>query len=291
MKYVDRAGNIQGNEDMQDKFLKCLYSNAAGRFIISLFIHPFVSKVGGQLLSTKWSSKAVPSFCKNYHIDLSIYNKQEFDSYNDFFTRKLLEDKKEIDYHSNHLVSPCYSKLSVYPIAKNMSFKVKNTRYTLSRLLKSKKLAEKYEDGIVCIFRLTVDDYHRYMYIDDGYQTKERKIKGVFHTVNPIANDVYPIYKENTRAYSVLQSKNFGNVIMMEVGALLVGKIINHHCSCNVKRGEEKGYFEFGGSSIILIFQKDKVKIDKDIWNNSINGMETKVCMGEKIGEKFIINS
>lgn len=291
MKYIDRTGNVQGNEDMQDKFLKCLYSNVLGRFIISLLIHPCVSKVGGRLLSTKLSSKVVPSFCKSNHIDLSIYDRQKFNSYNDFFTRKLLEEKKEVDYNSNHLVSPCYSKLSVYPIAKNMSFKVKNTRYTLSRLLKSKKLAEKYEGGIACIFRLSVDDYHRYMYIDDGYQTKERKIKGVFHTVNPIANDMYPIYKENTRAYSILQSKNFGNVIMMEVGALLVGKIRNYHSCCNVKRGEEKGYFEFGGSSIILIFQKDKIKIDKDIWNNSINGMETKVCMGEKIGEKFIINS
>ncbi len=291
MKYIDRTGNVQGNEDMQDKFLKCLYSNVLGRFIISLLIHPCVSKLGGRLLSTKLSSKVVPSFCKNNHIDLSIYDRQKFNSYNDFFTRKLLEEKKEVDYNSNHLVSPCYSKLSVYPIAKNMSFKVKNTRYTLSRLLKSKKLAEKYEGGIACIFRLSVDDYHRYMYIDDGYQTKERKIKGVFHTVNPIANDMYPIYKENTRAYSILQSKNFGNVIMMEVGALLVGKIRNYHSCCNVKRGEEKGYFEFGGSSIILIFQKNKIKIDKDIWNNSINGMETKVCMGEKIGEKFIINS
>lgn len=291
MKYMDRTGAIQGSDDIQDRFLKGLYSNVIGRFFISLLIRPCVSKVGGRLLSTKLSGKIVPSFCKSNHIDLSIYDKQEFDSYNDFFTRKLLEDKQEIDYNPTHLVSPCYSKLSVYPIAKNMSFKVKNTRYTLARLLRSKKLASKYEGGVVCIFRLTVDDYHRYMYIDDGYQTQERKIKGVFHTVNPVANDVYPIYKENTRAYSILQSKNFGNVIMMEVGALLVGKIRNHHCCCNVKRGEEKGYFEYGGSSIILIFQKDKIKIDKDIWNNSINGIETKIGMGEKIGEKFTINS
>ena len=180
MKYIDRTGTIQGNDDIQDRFLKVLYSNVVGRFIISLLVHPCVSKVGGWLLSTKWSSKVVPSFCKSNHIDLSLYNKQEFDSYNDFFTRKILEDKKEIDYNPTHLVSPCYSKLSVYPITKNMSFKVKNTRYTLSRLLRSKKLASKYEGGVVCIFRLTVDDYHRYMYIDDGYQTQERKIKGVF---------------------------------------------------------------------------------------------------------------
>ena len=107
--------------------------------------------MGGRLLSTKLSGKIVPSFCKSNHIDLSIYDKQEFDSYNDFFTRKLLEDKQEIDYNPTHLVSPCYSKLSVYPIAKNMSFKVKNTRYTLARLLRSKKLASKYE-GRCCLY-------------------------------------------------------------------------------------------------------------------------------------------
>ena len=183
-----------------------------------------------------------------------------------------------------HLIAPCDSKLTVYPITSRGRFSVKHTLYTLDTLLQNKKLAAKYRDGYACIFRLTVDDYHHYCYVDDGAKSSNHKISGVLHTVNPIANDITPIYKENAREYSILRSKHFGNVLMMEVGALLVGKIVNCHRAASVKRGQEKGYFEFGGSTVILLFQRDKVRFDRDIVKNSRKGYETKVRMGEKIG-------
>ena len=102
--------------------------------------------------------------------------------------------------------------------------------------------------------------------------------------MNPVANDVYPIYKENTREYSLLRSRHFGTVLMMEVGALMVGKIENHSESSSVKRGQERGNFAFGGSTIILMIQKDKVLPDQDILKNSRRGIETRVHLGEKTG-------
>ena len=105
-----------------------------------------------------------------------------------------------------------------------------------------------------------------------------------YHTVNPIANDYLPIYKENTREYTVIHSKEFGDVLQMEVGALLVGKISNHKQSTVVTRGEEKGFFEYGGSTIVVLTQKGRVTPRSDLLTNSKNGYETKVLQAHPLG-------
>ena len=133
-----------------------------------------------------------------------------------------------------------------------------------------------------------MDDYHRYSYIDEGKQKKNYKIPGVLHTVNPIACGKYPVYKENSREFSILYSKNFGKVLMMEVGAMLVGRIYNYNDEIHAVRGQEKGRFEYGGSTVILAFAKDRVAIDKEILDNSMYGYETVVQMGSVIGKKAV---
>ena len=111
-------------------------------------------------------------------------------------------------------------------------------------------------------------------------------LPGVFHTVNPAANDVYPIYKENAREYCLLKTERFGTILMMEVGAMMVGKISNlQKKTATVKKGQEKGNFEFGGSTVILLLQPGKVRIDYDLLDNTEEGYETIVKMGERIGE------
>lgn len=287
MNYVDRNGNETIEESSQDKLLKLLYTTAVGRKIIKILIAPRVSEFGGKFLNTRISKVLIKPFVEKNHIDLNQYTKQQFSSYNDFFMRQINSSQRPVDKRENVLVSPCDAKLSVYKISKNKDFLIKNTYYTVSSLLRDNKLADKYEDGYICIFRLTVDDYHRYCYVDDGKKTSNRRIKGVFHTVNPIANDKRPIYKENTREYSVLKSRHFGDVLMMEVGALMVGKIVNYHQKASVTKGQEKGRFEFGGSTVILMLEKDKVFFDQDIMKNTERKFETIVRQGERIGESL----
>ena len=143
---------------------------------------------------------------------------------------------------------------------------------------------ERSVGGWACVFRLTVDDYHRYCYAFDAEKGENIAIPGKLHTVNPIANDFFPIYKENAREYTILHTREFGKVIAMEVGALLVGKIVNHHGPSSVQRGQEKGYFQFGGSTVVMLLKQDTAVIDDDILENSRNGIETVVKFGEKIG-------
>lgn len=141
-------------------------------------------------------------------------------------------------------------------------------------------MARRFQGGYCYILRLTVDDYHRYVYAASGTQSKNYHIDGTFHTVNPVANDYLPIYKENTREYTVIHTPDYGSIVQMEVGALLVGRIKNHKESCPVTRGEEKGYFEYGGSTIIILTEKDTYVPRQDLMQNTRRGYETKLLQG-----------
>lgn len=284
MKQVDRSGKVVESTGNQDRMLGLLYGNAFGRAVLRVLISPVVSKAAGCFLSSRLSVGLIRPFVRKNGIDLTQFEPARYRSYNEFFSRKIRAGLRPIDREPSHLIAPCDSKLTVLPITPESRFLLKNTLYTLPDLLKNKALAASYAGGYAMIFRLTVDDYHRYCYVDDGEKDGNVRIPGVLHTVNPIANDVYPIYKENAREYSVLHSRHFGKVLMMEVGALLVGKIVNHHGAARVCRGQEKGYFEFGGSTVVLLLEKDKAVIDGDLLENSRRNIETVVRMGEKIG-------
>ena len=284
MSCQDREGNEIPSSKTQEQVLTWLYYETIGVKVLQMLIHPFWSNLAGKVLDHSISKLLIPSFIEKNKIDLNLYETKDYESFNDFFTRKVKAECRPIDLEPTHLIAPCDGKLSVYPITEDARFCVKNTWYTMQSLVRSKKLAKKFEGGQLLLFRLSVDDYHRYCYLDDGVKTKNYHIPGVFHTVNPIANDTYPIYKENTREFTLLKSDHFGDVLIMEVGALLVGRITNNHEDQLVTRGTEKGKFEYGGSTIIVCLEKDQAIIDEDLLSNSEQRIETAVKMGEQIG-------
>lgn len=285
---ADRKGKITEENSFQNRLLGWLYGHMIGRIILKPLIMPAFSKIGGKILNSSFSKILIQPFIRSHSICMEDFQPKKYTSYNDFFTRKLRPKARRIEQDASIFISPCDSRLSVYPIEKNLVFSIKHTNYTIESLLKNRKWAKKFEGGYLWIFRLCTEDYHRYIYIDQGKVSANYRIPGVFHTVNPVAQEKFPIYKENTREYSLLASENFGYIVQMEVGAMLVGKIENKPGKKRVKRGEEKGNFAFGGSTIILITQKGKVCPDKDIVRNSKRGIETKVKLGERVGEKTV---
>lgn len=284
MKQKLRDGTILEGQDGQERLLGALYGSAPGRLLLKPLTAPAVSKFAGWILSTGVSRVLIRPFVRSHGIDLSQFELVHYRSYNDFFSRKIRPERRPVDPDPQHLISPCDSKLTALSIGPDTRFTLKHTEYTVASLLKNEALARKYAGGWALIFRLTVDDYHRYCYVAEGDKEANVRIPGVLHTVNPIANDVYPIYKENAREYSVLHSREFGDILMMEVGALLVGKIVNHHGRAHVLRGEEKGFFQFGGSTVVLLLEAGAFQPDGDILENSRTGYETVVRYGEKIG-------
>ena len=280
-----RNGDIIVTNENQNKLLKKLYGSVLGRVLLKTLTAPVISRAAGIFMDSKASKLLIKPFIKRSGIDTSQYIMRDFRSYNDFFTRRVIPEKRPVDYEPSHLISPCDSKLTVHKISKNSIFRIKGSRYRVSDLLKNDFLAKRFCGGYCLIFRLEVDDYHRYCYIDNGTKTENTYIAGELHTVNPIALERYNIYKRNCREYTVLHTENFGDVVQVEVGAMMVGRIVNNDDTASFLRGEEKGRFEFGGSTIVMLFGKDSVRIDEDILRSSAEDIETVVKYGEKIGK------
>lgn len=284
MIWKNRSGAIVPGDDGQDRMLEWMYGTPAGRLLVRLMIRPWVSRAAGWLLDQRVSALAVAPFIRKNHISMADFEVRKFRSFNDFFTRRLKPGRRPIDRESSHLIAPCDSKLTAYPIESDSRFWVKGTEYTLGGLLQNEALARRFLGGTLLLFRLTVGDYHHYIYPDDGYIGKSTRIQGVYHTVNPAAASRFPIYRENTREYALLESAHFGPMLQMEVGAAMVGRIVNAPGDVPVVRGEEKGRFEFGGSTILLLLQKDAVIVDADILQNTREDAETIVQLGQRIG-------
>lgn len=262
-----------------------LYHTVIGRALLQVLIRPGISKALGAFLDTGLSRYLVDPFVKSTKLDLSDYPDRSYASFNDFFTRTVVDGRRPIDADPDALIAPCDGKLTVYPITAEGIFDIKHSCYTITDLLRDEALAKEFDGGTCLIFRLTPDDFHRYSFMDSGKILSSRVIPGVLHTVRPIAFRRYPVFSENAREYTVLETANFGTVIQMEVGALFVGRIVNRPLSV-FKKGQEKGKFEFGGSTIILLLRKDAAVIDEELLHNTREGKESIVRLGNRIGYK-----
>ncbi|MBR4554263.1 MAG: phosphatidylserine decarboxylase [Ruminococcus sp.] len=289
MKYRDRRGNEFEQTTSQDEFLARMYGTAWGRACMKITALPIFSKLSRFFLNSRFSSAFVLRFAERNDIDIFDYENKMYNSFNDFFIRRIKPGRRRIDNEKDIVISPSDGKVSAYEITKSSVFVVKNSVYTVESLLRDSKLAKRYLGGTAFIIRLTPDDYHRYCYCTDGEKSHNRTIKGDLHTVNPIINKYIPVYKENSREYCMIRTSNIGDVIQMEVGAMFVGKITNKHTYGRrlVRKGEEKGYFEFGGSTIILLTEKGKVKAEEDLLVNTHEGFETKILQGETIARRI----
>lgn len=262
-----------------------LYHTAPGRALLRLLICPGVSKVLGAFLDTGLSRYLVGPFVKSTKLDLSDYPDRSYASFNDFFTRRVKEGRRPVDKTADLLVAPCDGKLTVYEITEDACFDIKHSVYSVKDLLRDEAMAKEFEGGTCLIFRLTPDDFHRYSFMDDGRILASKVIPGVLHTVRPIAFRRYPVFSENAREYAVLETANFGKVVQMEVGALFVGRIVNHPLT-DFARGQEKGKFEFGGSTVIVLLQKGAAVIDEELLENTRQNKESIVRLGAVIGKR-----
>ena len=207
----------------------------------------------------------------------------EFASFNDFFTRTLPPEARPVDGDPAAFISPCDGRLTVWPVTPEGRFPVKGTAYTLPRLLADEDLARRFRGGLVWLFRLTPEDYHRYIWTADGTPGPAVSVPGVLHTVQPLDRGQAPVYHENAREYRLLDTTG-GPLLVMEVGALFVGKIENRPVTGPVRRGQEKGNFAFGGSTILLVTPLGAAAPDPAIEAASRAGNETPVRQGRRVG-------
>lgn len=291
IKYIERkTGEILTEKVPGEKYLKFLYYNPLGKLPLHLVVRKkFLTELYGKKMSEAESCKKIQPFIEEAGINISEAKKKvyEFTSFNDFFYRELKNGARKIDFSEDVLISPADGKILAYENIKDKDkFFVKGDKFSLEEFFKDKDLAKKYEGGVFVIIRLAPVDYHRFHFPADGEIGESKLIDGWYYSVSTHAvKQNFRIFCENKREYSILKTEKFGDIAMVEVGATMVGGITQtYKPNSFVNKGEEKGYFYFGGSTCILVFEKDKIKIDSDLLKNTLNGIETKVYMGEKIG-------
>jgi phosphatidylserine decarboxylase len=286
IRYIERSsGELKTEKVAGEKWLVWLYNNPVGELSLWAMVkRKFVSSFYGGMMDKEKSADKIPGFVEEYGIDLNIAQKKEFDSFNDFFVRKLKPGARIIDNDSNVLVSPGDGKIMAFADVDKNDFIVKGSKFNVARFLADSILALKYIHGGLIVLRLCPTDYHRFHFPVDGNISFPTIIDGNYYSVNPIAlRKRLEIFCENKREYVVISTKQFGDVIMAEVGATMVGSIIQTYEGSHAMKGEEKGYFKFGGSTVVLLFENGKVSIDKDLLKNTQNNLETEVKMGERI--------
>jgi phosphatidylserine decarboxylase len=275
-----------------ESYINWIYSSALGIKILERFVKKKItSRICGYYCDSAVSKLKIKKFIDEFMIDMSCFEipAKGFNNFNEFFYRKLKQENSRIANDRNIFISPCDGKILAYEnIDIKMLIQIKGITYSLAELIGHDTKDSNYAGGSCLIVRLSPSDYHRFHFVDHGICSRTTKIKGFYYSVNPISiNRITKIFCSNKREWSVLNSENFGEILYVEVGATFVGSIIqtykNHE---KVKRGEEKGYFKFGGSTVILFLEKDVFKIDKDIIDQSAKGMECSVRMGERIGSK-----
>lgn len=263
----------------------CYYTRL-GKPVRRVITRPIVSAAAGTYMDTPASKSLIEGFVRKNKLDLSEYLKEDYKCFNDFFTRRIKPEKRPVCYDPDCLISPCDGYMSAYRIGRESEFFIKESYYTVEDLVGGADIAADYMGGTCLVMRLGVENYHRYCYIDDGFKSRNYHINGRYNPVLPIVVRNHPVFVQNTREYSIMETKNFGTVVQIEVGACLVGRIVNHHEACVMKRGAEKGYFQFGGSTIVLLFREGVLDIPDELFEATGEGKEAMVKCGQAIARK-----
>jgi len=279
MKVFDRASGAYFEEqEYQQGLLRFLYETLPGRLLLKLAVSPAFSRWRARYQHSPRSKKDILPFAERYGVALSEDDLSAFESFNDFFTRKR---SCTTSAAPSDLIAIADGRLSVYPVSDQLALSVKHSRYTLGELVGNDVPLSAFSGGSCLVFRLAVQDYHRYVFPDSGEVIASDMISGELHTVRPLS-ERYRVFARNHRVWTMMDTAHFGPMLQVEVGAMLVGKIQNHPVR-RFSRLDEKGWFEFGGSTILLLLPKS-VRIDEDILAQSRMGYETKVSIGERIG-------
>ena len=270
----------QGN----DRAVRFLYGTAYGRALPKTLQRTHADRLAVRFLRSPRSRAFTARYVKRNRIPISREELRQYASFRDFFARE--REDVGADMTPEHLISPCDGWLSVFPVTEDSCFPLKRSRYRVGDLLEDEALAENYTGGLCLIFRLCASDYHHYCYIDDGFQRQTHRIEGQLHSVQPIACETYPVYTLNRRCWCLLETEHFGPVVQTEIGALIVGGIVNNEGNTRVFRGMEKGRFELAGSSIVLLFEPNRIRLRPELAKQLSEGREVRVEQGMWIAER-----
>ncbi len=283
---IDReSGTVIQESVYADRQLRLLYTTACGSLLRAAYItRPMFSARYGKRMRQPSSTRLIPDFIAKNKIETADYTDRAWTSFTDFFIREPRADRRPWPDDLARLGSPADARLTIHKITGDSLLRIKGFSYTVEQLLGERE--DGFAGGVALVFRLTVADIHRYYYPDNCLiQRPASRIPGRLHTVGPYSDGRIPVLRENSRVVNYLRTEQFGPVAMLEVGALTIGGIVNHPRK-KAQRGAEKGWFEPGGSTIVLLFEPGRILVDRDIQDWCREGYEVRVLIGEGIATR-----
>ena len=272
-------------------FLKYLYTTGSGRLTLEALVkRKLFQTIAGAYCSSRWSRSSIEGFAAQYGINLheAVIPQEGFRHFNDFFARRLKPGTRPFDPAPHVLICPADGRVRVETaLDPSLLLQIKGMTYPMDELIGED--ASPWRGGTLFTIRLNPTDYHRYHYPTTGVDLGSRTFPGAYYSVNPMALARIPhLYLKNHRQVTKLATDRFGTVLFIEVGATSVGSIHNSHGEGPFAKGDEKGWFEFGGSTILLIIPplpQGSLKIREDLLRQSELGIETLLRMGSSLAQ------
>ena len=275
-----------------DKFLRWTYGTLGGKIALATMVkRAWFSHWYGWRMDQRKSANKIAPFIAEYELDPADFRQavDEFTNFNEFFFRQLQPEARPVDAADNTVVFPADGRhLCIPDVSESDGLFVKGETFSLPELLGDVELAQQYADGSLVLSRLCPVDYHRFHFPVAGVPSETNLLNGPLYSVNPIALcQNIRILATNKRCLTRLQTDQFGQVLLLEIGATCVGGICQtYQPGSMTSKGSEKGYFRFGGSSTMTIFEPGRVQFDEDLLQNSKQHRELYAKVGDRMGER-----
>jgi phosphatidylserine decarboxylase len=290
VEYRDReTGALLRERVYAAEQLEFLYGTTTGKLLLRFILsRRGFSWVYGFTKRSRRSREQIRQFIDTLQVDTSEIEKPvaAYESLDEFFSRRLTPGARPVDTNPDHLLSPCDGRALAWQSLGARELVVKNTRATIAALLADAALAMEFADPAVLLVRLAAADYHRCHFPADGTAWSPRVVGNRLHSVHPIALEAGAPSFANYRVVTRIDSDGFGPLLVVEVGALTVGSIVQTFEPARVTRGQEKSYFRFGGSALLLLAQAKYVRFDEDLISATSQGMESRVRVGTRVAVK-----
>ncbi len=271
-------------------WMRWTYCNPFGRLALDALVkRPIFSQWYGWRMNRPFSRRKVLPFINTYRVDVNEFADppESFRTFNEFFYRRLKPTVRPVDMDAKAVVFPADARHLGFPVASEIKgVFVKGQRFNLEQLLGDAELAARYAHGTVVLSRLCPVDYHRFHFPAAGHASATRVLNGPLYSVNPIALRRNLSYLwQNRRTLATLRTEQFGPVLLMEIGATNVGSVIQtYRPDSPVAKGDEKGYFAFGGSSTLLLFEPERIRLAEDLVEQSRQCRELYAHVGDRLG-------
>jgi phosphatidylserine decarboxylase len=284
------TGQMETEQVYGEGFLKWVYGTVLGR----LSLHALVKRAAfsswyGRRMDAPGSRKKIEPFVREFGVPVDEMADpiEHFTTFNEFFYRRLKPEARPIDQAEGSLVFPADGRhLLIEDLSLVKDFWVKGKRFDLTAFVGSEELARPFEGGSLLISRLCPVDYHRFHFPCAGSVGAVELINGCLYSVSPLAlRQRFSILWENKRYRTLLEEGAFGRSMFFEIGATCVGSVVHTtDPGDKVQKGQEKGYFRFGGSSVATLLPKGKVVWSEDLRAHGSRGIEVYAKMGERAG-------